>query len=251
MKISGNTVLITGGATGIGLAIAEKLIPLGNEIIICGRREDKLKEAKRRFPQIHILKCDVTKESEQRELFEWTEKNFPELNILINNAGVMRMIDLKTGQIDKNDEIDTNLKAPINIARLFTPHLMKQKEAAIVNVSSGLAFAPLAITPIYCATKAGLHSFTLSLRHQLANTSVKVFEIIPPRVDTELGMGDRGGRETMEDKGINVSQMAGAVIRGIENNIYEISVGMSDGLKSASREQLNEAFKRMNQQIER
>jgi uncharacterized oxidoreductase len=192
MKITGNTVLITGGATGIGFALAERFVKAGNKVIVCGRRQDKLEEAKRKLPEIRIIKCDVSKESEQRELLDWVKKNSKELNILINNAGVMRMIDLKKGELERNEEIDTNLKAPINISRLFVPHLTKQKEAAIVNVSSGLAFAPLAITPIYCATKAGLHSFTLSLRHQLKNTSVKIFEVIPPRVDTELGIGDRG-----------------------------------------------------------
>lgn len=248
MKIRKNTILITGGATGIGLGLAELFIKAGNKVIICGRRQDKLDEAKRRFPQLHTIKCDVSKEKEQEKLLDLVEKKFKDMNILINNAGVMRMIDLKTGKIEKNDEVDTNLKAPINLSRLFVPHLMKQKEAAIVNVSSGLAFAPLAITPIYCATKAGLHSFTLSLRHQLKSTSIKVFEVIPPRVDTELGIGDRGGREIrQEDRGIHVSQIANAVIKGIENNSYEISVGMSEGLKTASREQLNEAFQRMNQ----
>jgi uncharacterized oxidoreductase len=248
MKTKGNTILITGGATGIGFALAEMFVKAENKVIVCGRRQDRLEEAKRKLPQIRTIKCDISKESEQRELLEWINKNCKDLNILINNAGVMRMIDLKKGDIDKNDEIDINLKAPINLSRLFIPHLMRKKEAAIVNVSSGLAFAPLAITPIYCATKAGLHSFTLSLRHQLKNTPIKVFEVIPPRVDTELGIGDRGGREIKEEeKGIHVSQMAETIMKGIENNSHEISVGMSDGLKTSSREQLDEAFNRMNQ----
>jgi uncharacterized oxidoreductase len=203
MKTSGNTILITGGATGIGFSLAEAFVRLGNEVIVCGRREDKLEEAKNRLPQIHTRKCDLSKEDERKSLFEWISSDFPTTNILVNNAGIQRMVDLKKGTeelLSGEDEIEINFKAYVNLSAHFIPFLMKQKEGAIVNISSGLGFIPLTITPVYCATKAAIHSFTLSLRHQLRNTSVKVFEIIPPTVDTELDKGARSKRG-QEDRG--------------------------------------------------
>jgi uncharacterized oxidoreductase len=192
MNIRNNTVLITGGATGIGFALAEALVELGNTVLICGRRQDRLQEAKRKLPGIHIRTCDVSKETERKSLFNWVRDNFDDFNILVNNAGIQRMVDLKKGirgLTDGENEIEINLAAPIYLSAYFIPLLTKRKKAAIVNVSSGLAFVPIASMPVYCATKAAVHSFTESLRHQLKDTSVKVFEIIPPMVDTELGRG--------------------------------------------------------------
>jgi len=195
MKITGNTILITGGATGIGLALAEAFIREGNQVIICGRREKTLQEAKSNLPSLHVRVCDVSKESERESLFQWVTTNFPSFNLLINNAGIQKEVDFRKGAVDLSgdeDEIDINLKAPIHLSQMFIPRLLQQRESAIVNITSGLAFTPLAVVPIYCATKAGLHSFSQSLRHQLRNTSIKVFEIAPPIVDTEL---DRCARE--------------------------------------------------------
>lgn len=159
MKINGNTVLITGGATGIGFALAQDLVQAGNEVIICGRRENKLAEAKGKLPLIHTRVCDVSKDKDRRELFAWARANFPNLNILVNNAGIQRMIDLTKGieALAGEDEIEINLKACVHLSALFIPFFMEKKEAAIVNVSSGLGFVPLAIMPVYCATKAALH----------------------------------------------------------------------------------------------
>jgi uncharacterized oxidoreductase len=189
MQITGNTVLITGGTSGIGLAFAEKLLALGNQIIICGRREDRLKQINDKYPSIITRKCDITDNVQRTELCNWTLRNFPEMNVLINNAGIQFLADLtKPVNLDRiNSEVETNLIAPIHIASLVAAHLETKPEAAIINISSGLAFAPIAIMPIYCATKAAVHSLTMSLRHQLKNTTIKVFEIIPPAVDTELG----------------------------------------------------------------
>lgn len=195
MKVKGNTILITGGATGIGFSLAEAFVNAGNEVIICGRRENKLKEAKDKLPQIHTKRCDLSKGEERKLLYDWVISNFKNINMLVNNAGIQRMIDLKKGTqdlLDGEDEIEVNLKAYIHLSAYFIPLFLKRKEAAIVNISSGLAFIPIAIMPVYCATKAAVHSFSLSLRHQLKNTPIKVFEIIPPTVDTEL---DRGARE--------------------------------------------------------
>lgn len=248
MQIKGNTILITGGATGIGLAIARELVNSGNEVIICGRRLQKLEEAKKILPGIHTRQCDLSKRNERTALYEWVSKEFPQLNMLINNAGIQRMVDFKQGEDDLfngEDEIAVNLIAPIHLSAHFIPLLAKQKKAAIVNISSGLAFAPLAIMPIYCATKAALHSFSLSLRHQLRSTPVKVFEVIPPTTDTELDKGARGRRGQV-DRGIPPEEVAKAAIIGIEKDEYEIAVGRAAGLRQGSRENPEQLFQNMN-----
>src|SRR4030043_153574 len=212
MKTKGNTILITGGATGIGFSLAEAFVTADNEVIICGRRENRLKEAKNKLPRIHTRVCDLSKEKERKSLFEWVSSNFSNTNILINNAGIQRMIDFKSGThdlFDGEDEIEINLKASVHLSAYFIPLLSKHKEAAIINVSSGLAFIPIAAMPIYCATKAAIHSFSLSLRHQLRDTSIKVFEIIPPIVDTEIfNRSTKAGEQKF--KGIPPSEVAKA-----------------------------------------
>lgn len=244
MKIKGNTVLITGGATGIGFSLAEHFINSGNEVIICGRRENKLKKAKRKLPKIHIKVCDVTKPNERKSLYNWVISNFNNINILINNAGIQRIVDLKKSSHKPKgeDEIDINLKAPIYLSTLFIPILSKQKEAAIINISSGLGFVPIASMPVYCATKAAIHSFSLSLRHQLKNTSVKVFEIIPPMVDTELDKGRRGSL----DRGIQPSEIADATLNALKNDKFELAVGMAEGLRVASKNNFDKIFNNIN-----
>ena len=182
--------MITGGSAGIGLAIAETFVNAGNEVIICGRRESKLAEAKQKLPQLHTRVCDVSKKQEREELFQWVTSEFPEINMLINNAGIQKETDFLKGApelYDGESEIEINLTGTVHLSALFTPYLLQQKnERAIVNITSGLAFIPLKILPVYCATKAGLHSFSQSLRSQLAETNIRVFEIAPPNVKTEL-----------------------------------------------------------------
>ena len=249
MKTTGNTILITGGATGIGFSLAETFVKAGNEVVICGRREDKLKEAKRKLPQLHITVCDLSKESKRKFLYEWICSNFSDINILVNNAGIQRMIDFKRGVNELyfgEDEIEVNLKACIHLSALFTPLFLQKEEAAIVNVSSGLGFVPIAIMPVYCATKAAVHSFTMSLRHQLRDTSVKVFEVIPPIVDTELDKGARGHRG-QEDRGIPPVEVAKATMKALESNQYEIPVGMAENLRTGARTNPEQLFQNMNQ----
>jgi uncharacterized oxidoreductase len=248
MKIAGNTVLITGGATGIGFSLAEAFAKAGNEVIICGRRESKLKEAKNKLPQIHIRACDLSKDKERESLYNWVTSNFRNLNILVNNAGIQRMIDFKTGiheLVNGEDEIDINLKGYVHLSAYFIPYLLKKKEAAIINISSGLGFIPIAAMPVYCATKAAIHSFSLSLRHQLKDTPVRVFEIIPPTVDTELDKGTREARG-MKDRGIHSSEVAGAVMKALESNAYELAVGAAENLRMGARKNPEELFQRMN-----
>ncbi len=230
MKTTDNTILITGGATGIGLSFAEKFIELGNKVIICGRREEKLKEAQNKFPQITTRICDVTNQSQREALYEWTKEEHPDLNILVNNAGVQRTIDFKEGihaLISGDSEIETNFTAPIYLTALFTPLLLQQEEAAVINVSSGLRSRIIARMPIYCATKAGIHSFTESLREQLRDTQIKVFEVVPPRVATSLGRDP-----DVISGGIPPSDMANALLKGLKNDEFEIVVSQTNSTAS-------------------
>jgi uncharacterized oxidoreductase len=243
-----NTILITGGATGIGFALAETLVDAGNKVIICGRREDKLKEAKDKLPQIQTRVCDVSREKERESLFNWVKDNFKDLNVLINNAGVQRMVNLKKGTQDLSggeNEVETNLIAPIHLSAYFIPLLLKKKESAIINVSSGLGFVPIASMPVYCATKAAVHSFTVSLRYQLRDTSIKVFEVVPPAVDTELGKGTTE-EEDQGYRGIPPSEVARTTLEAMANSEYEIVVGEAKGLVTGARTNPERAFQNMN-----
>ncbi len=246
MKTSGNVILITGGATGIGFAMAQRFVASENTVIICGRRQNKLDEARKKLPELHTMKCDVSKESGRKELYEWMAKDFPSLNVLVNNAGIQRSIDLKKGveDLQKNeDEIEINFMSQIYMSALFIPLLMKQKNAAIVNVGSGLGIVPMAMFPVYSATKAGIHSFTISLRHQLRTTPIKVFEIIPPTVhDTEL----KGKPVPKTDYSVTAAEMADAVMKGLKADQYEIGAGPSKGWLTASKSDLDMAFQGMN-----
>ncbi len=246
MKTKSNTVLITGGATGIGFAIAERLLGLGNEVIICGRREGKLSDAKAKLPRLNTIKCDVSKEGERIAMLDYVRSNFPDINILINNAGIQRRIDLKKGAgeiLKDEDEFEINFKAQVYLTAMFTPLFLKKEDAAIINVSSGLGFVPLAVFPIYCATKAAIHSFTLSLRHQLRDTPVKVFEVVPPTVhDTEL----KGEPIEKAEWSVSASEVADAVMKGLEKDEYEIAVGPTRNWIKASREDLDKAFGSIN-----
>ena len=243
MDLGTNTVLITGGASGIGFALAERFLNAGSEVIVCGRREEKLREAQIKYPNLHIRVCDVSHSSDRVSLFEWVTREFPKLNILVNNAGIQRRFQIaQNSDWEKiEEELAINLDAPIHLSTLFIPHLLKQGHPAILNITSGLAFAPMASAPVYCATKAALRSFTLSLRHQLSATPISVIEIIPPAVNTDLG--GKGIHTT----GTPLNEFADAVIDQLKKGSVEIAYGFSAQSSRASREELNEMFKRMNQ----
>jgi uncharacterized oxidoreductase len=248
MKIKDNTILITGGATGIGLSLAETLVNVGNKVIICGRREGKLEEARDKLPQVQTKVCDISKEEQRKSLFNWVKDNFQGFNVLINNAGIQRMVNLTKGTkelLNGENEVETNLVAPIHLSAYFIPLLLKKREAAIINVSSGLGFVPIAAMPVYCATKAAVNSFTVSLRYQLKDTSIKVFEIVPPAVDTELGKGTAEDAEH-EYKGIPPSEIAKATLTALANNEYEIVVGEAKGLVMGARTNPEQAFQNIN-----
>ena len=233
MKISGNTILITGGATGIGLALTEALVSRGNEVIVCGRRRGRLAAARARLPQVHVRVCDVSKPAARRALVNWALARFPRLNMLVNNAGVQWPVDFRRGARDlaqADEELATNLAAPIHLSALLIPHLMRRKTAAIVNISSGLGFTPLAAVPVYSATKAGIHSLSLSMRRQLRDTTVRVFEVAPPIVRTDLAGGRR--RPDEAEYTMTAGQVAAGVINAVQHDQYEVPLGAAANLHS-------------------
>jgi uncharacterized oxidoreductase len=243
MDLKGHTVLVTGGATGIGFAIVEYFLQAGSQVIICGRREDKLKEAKQKYSNLHYYVSDVSSSKDRKELASKVIKDFPKLDVLINNAGIQDRIHVN--EFDGNwerhhNEIAINLEAPIHLAMLLVPHLRSLSNSAIINISSGLAFVPLIIAPVYSATKAALHSFTLSLRQQLKETSVKVIEIIPPAVQTDLGGSG------LHNFGVPLQEFAEGVMKKLKEGEIEIGYGFSEKSRNASRAELNEIFNQMN-----
>ena len=190
MKSTDNTILITGGGSGIGRGLAEAFHALGNKVIIAGRRESVLKEVTDANPGMSSLTLDTTNPDAIRAFAEEVTKLHPALNVLINNAGISRLEDLKAkpdNEATAEAIITTNLLGPIRLTSALLPHLQKQSSATIINVTSGLAFVPLPYGPTYSATKAALHSYTESLRFQFKETAVEFLEIIPPYVQTELG----------------------------------------------------------------
>lgn len=244
MQTSGNTILITGATSGIGQAFAEQFIREGNTVIVCGRRAERLEQIKEKHPGIVTKVCDIANSGEREDLCTWVLQHFPELNMLINNAGIQLVTDLtKPVNLELiHSEVETNFIAPLHLGSLFTPHLKTKAEAAIINISSGLAFVPIAFMPVYCATKAAIHSLTLSLRHQLRDTTIKVFEIAPPSVDTELGHQRRTDK-TQTHGGIPINEFLTEAMEAIRTNTLEAAISNAKGLR-AKREEL---FNTMNQ----
>ncbi|MGV3461628.1 MAG: SDR family oxidoreductase [Flavobacterium sp.] len=189
MDLQNSTVLITGGTSGLGLELVKQLTAIGAKVIVTGRNLNALNEAKRLYPKIATLQSDVSNPDDIEQLYAIVTQQFPKLNIIINNAGLMRLIDLQDALPDIEDvtrEINTNLSGTIQMVHKFLPHLAKQKQAGIVNVSSAIAFMPYTVAPIYSASKAGVHAYTQALRLQLQDTNIRVFEMIPPGVNTNL-----------------------------------------------------------------
>jgi uncharacterized oxidoreductase len=243
MNLSNNTVLLTGGASGIGLALAVRFLQAGSDVIIVGRRADKLAEAQQQYPALRTRVCDVADAHERTELVRWATTEYPRLNVLVNNAGIQNRVQLAEDPADwdtRRQEIVINVEAPIHLATLLVPHLRQQPGAAIINVTSGLSFAPAAFVPIYSATKAALHSFTLSLRHQLKPTGISVLEIVPPAVNTDLG---GPGLHTF---GVPVNDFADSVMARLAAGEEEVGYGTSEKSRLASRAELDEQFQMMN-----
>lgn len=236
MKLKQRTILITGGTSGIGLELARQLLGRGNTMIVTGRDQDALDAATRTLPGLHTFRSDVSDPQAITALYEAVLPRFPALDTLINNAGIMRNIRLdgERSLQDVTREIETNLSGPVRMVQQFLPHLKSRPGAIIVNVSSGLAFVPLPMVPIYCAAKAGLHSFTQSLRVQLRGTRVTVVELAPPAADTPLLHGVSAG-QTSGPKPMSVQVLAKRAIAGIEAGKLEIRPGLANVLSAMSR----------------
>ena len=195
MQLTGNTILITGGGSGIGRGLAEAFHAQGNQVVIAGRRKEVLDETIAANPGMKSALLDITDGQAIRSFADETIRDFPRLNVVIQNAGIMRLEVLQKGNIaDAEAIVTTNLLGPIRLTAALLPHLLKQRSAAIMTVSSGLAFVPMAMTPTYCATKAAIHSYTQSLRCQVKDTNIQILELIPPYVQTEL-MGPRQAQD--------------------------------------------------------
>lgn len=239
MKLSGNTILITGGGSGIGLAFAERFINGGNTVISTGRREQVLQDAKDKLPGLITRVSDLNIESERTALFDWVTANYPEVNVLVNNAGTQQRFnvlkaDARNNWAYFNQEITTNLEAPLHLAMLFAPLFAAREAAAILSVTSGLAFTPFAIGPIYSATKAALHSFSMSLRLQLSDTSVEVIEIAPPAVNTDLGGSG------LHVHGEPLDAFTDGIFQGLAEGLQEIGYGTSVDRLRMSRDKIDE-----------
>lgn len=192
MKPTGNTILITGGSSGIGRELAQQFHKLGNKVIIAGRRKRLIDDVTAANPGMTGYVLDIEDAEAIRAFAAKVAAEHPDLNVLLNNAGIMKVENLTPDPVDLSiaeATITTNLLGPIRLTAALLPHLRKKPSSTIINVSSGLAFVPLAATPTYNATKAAIHSYTISLRHQLRNTSVEVLELIPPSVQTDLMPG--------------------------------------------------------------
>jgi len=239
MKISANKILITGGATGIGRGLTERLINEGNTVIICGRRESALKEMSDRFPSLITRKCDLSLANEREDLFKWISAAHNDLNVLVNNAGIQQWMNISDSDFFERakDEIVTNVEAPIHLTSLF----IKLKTLnTIINVTSGLSFVPLAKAPVYSATKAFFHSFTLSLRQQLKSKSIEVIELIPPALNTDLG------GKGLHDYAPPVSDFIDAIFEQLKQGKTELTFGFSEAMTKAGPEDLQKAFDRIN-----
>jgi uncharacterized oxidoreductase len=237
MKLTGRTVLITGGTSGIGLGLAEAFLSSGSRVIVCGRERDKIKATAKKFPEITALQCDVGVAAQRKRLADEVLRRFPDLDVLVNNAGIQRYIDLKKGYEEiraGGDEIAIDLASVVELTALFIGHLLKRPSAAIINVSSGLGFMPMISTPIYSAAKAAVHVYSLVLRKQLEASPVEVFEVVPPMVDTNL---NKEGREKADLKfrGISVAEYVPVVMKGLENDDAMIFYGDGANVLSEPR----------------
>ncbi|MES2339194.1 MAG: SDR family oxidoreductase [Pseudomonadota bacterium] len=247
MQRSGNTILITGGGSGIGAALAHRFHDLGNTVIIAGRRQATLDAAAAGRANIHTMTLDADDPAAIKAFAAAVTARFPDLNVLVNNAGIMRIEPLDTARDlgDAEATIATNLLGPIRMTDALVDHLVTRGIGAIVNVTSGLAFVPLVQTPTYSATKAALHSYTVSLRSALAGR-VEVIELAPPAVQTELtpGQSTREGYQPLEEFADEVLALFGETPTPAEvlvQRVHPLRFAERDDRFAATLERLNGA----------
>jgi uncharacterized oxidoreductase len=239
MNLSKNKILITGGATGIGLGLTERFLKEDNTVIICGRRQAALNEVSEKFPAVITRVCDMAMEKERVALYQWIASNHPDLNVLVNNAGIQNWMSISDDNFyaKAEEEIAINITAPIHLTNLF---LKLQSLDTIMNVTSGLAFIPLSRVPVYCGSKAFLRSFTLSLRHQLKSTNKEVIEIIPPALNTDLG------GKGIHDGHPSVSDFIESIFKQLKEGKLELTFGTSESRASENNKSIADYFSKMN-----
>jgi uncharacterized oxidoreductase len=239
MKPFDNKILITGGASGIGLGLTERFIQENNTVIICGRRESVLLEVAGKFPSVITKVCDLSVEAERVLLSQWIYAEHSDLNVLVNNAGIQQWMSVTDPDFYPRAKLEmiTNMEAPLHLISLLS-NLSSLR--TILNVTSGLSFVPLSKVPVYSASKAFFHSFTLSLRQQLKAKHIEVIEIIPPALRTDLG------GKGIHDGAPPVSEFIESVFRQLKEGKQEIAHGFSEAMVKASAQDLKDAFNRLN-----
>lgn len=239
MKISNNKILITGGASGIGLGLTERFLKENNTVIICGRREDALKQLAEKHPELITRRCDLSVANERDHLYDWISENHSDLNVLVNNAGIQQWMSVSDDDfiLRTKEEMAINIEAPLHLTSMFT---RMKSLTTIINVTSGLSFSPLIKVPVYCATKAFMHSFTLSLRQLLKSKNIEVIEMIPPALNTDLG------GKGLHDFAPPVNGFIDSVFDQLKQGKTEITYGFSEAMIKAGPEDLQKAFLRMN-----
>jgi uncharacterized oxidoreductase len=231
VNLTGRTILITGGTSGIGLALARALLARRNTVVVTSRNPAKLDAVRRETPTLHAIEGDVTREVEMAELLTRVQADFGGLDVLVNNAAVLNSYDflgVEDHFAQLEEEVATNLLGIVKVTKLALPLLLRRPEAAVVTMSSAVAYAPASSLPIYSATKAAVHSLSQSLRLQLAGTPVKVLEVVPPWVDTELATGVQGAK-------LSADVVVREIISGLEHGKEEVRVGQVKALSVATR----------------
>lgn len=239
MNLSNNKILITGGASGIGLGLTERFIKENNTVIICGRRESALREVADKYPSVITKVCDLSVAEDRQSLYQWIAAEHNDLTVLVNNAGIQQWMSVSDDDFFERakEELTVNVEAPLHLTSLFInlPSL-----STVMNVTSGLAFVPLTKVPVYSATKAFFHSFTLSLRTLLRTKGIEVIEIIPPALNTDLG------GKGLHDYAPPVSDFINAVFEQLAQGKTELTFGFSEAMTKATPDDLRSAFNRMN-----
>lgn len=234
MKLEGNKIIITGATRGIGLAMLDKFYSLNNQIIAVARNQEALINLTKKYENIATIQCDLSDENSINQLIEEIKSNHTDVNTLINNAGIqVNFYDFKFGEETESltkikDEIQINYTAPVELAYRLIPILIKNGNASIINVSSGLAFVPKKSAPVYCGTKAGIHIFSKALRYQYENSNLKIFEIIPPLVETDMTKGRGKGKLTP-------TKLVEEFIKAYSKDKFEVNIGKTKLLRFIQR----------------
>ena len=243
MELRNNTILITGGGSGIGLELAKKLVAQNNKVLICGRNLEKLLQAKNAIPEVFIFQCDISVAEDCAELKEWIYTNHSDLNVLVNNAAIANKGSFLQDDLileKANSEMETNFLAPVTLCKLLLPLFLKKRRSTIINITTGLVYTPRVIYPYYNATKAALHSFTKVLRVQLMDTPVEIIEVLLPAVNTPWHKGDA------PKIAISVEKAVSLMLKGLESGKEEIRIGKVKLLYFLARLAPSFAFRKIN-----